>query len=215
VKAAPAATSARDQRPTSTPALGFSTDQHQAASANSLAASQTYSVTVVGPAEVEATDDTANMVLMNIWRGNESYFRSWDTSGSSIGSASSSWRGSYYVADLPGSGNILTMSVFPGPGWLLQAFWRDGGSSGTADDVGYFRYIPLSSSGAIEWQNADTTWSGPMGYVGIPGTGSIQAQGDIMVGTVVYQTAWRNNEGWVRTVVVSNTDRTRPISANT
>lgn len=78
---------------------------------------------------------------------------------------------------------------------LYQSFWRGG--------VGYVRTVPVVN-GAPDYAHADH-WSKPITVSGIPGTGTVQAQANVIDGNRLLQVFWRNNVGYTRYVPYNGT----------
>ena len=81
------------------------------------------------------------------------------------------------------TGNILT-----------QGFWRG--------NQGWYRTVPIVN-GDLDWASA-SAWSGPISINTMPGSGSMQAQENIITGNTMTQGVWRGNQGWYRTVPIVN-----------
>lgn len=95
---------------------------------------------------------------------------------------------------LPGSGALQTES-YPVIGSTLNHYlWRG--------NQGWSRSMPIVY-GQVQWSNA-SAWSGPYNVNVLPGSGDMQTQSDYVIGGHLWQTHWRGNGGWYRTVPIVN-----------
>jgi hypothetical protein len=78
---------------------------------------------------------------------------------------------------------------------LQEAFWRG--------NQGYYRTVPWGTNGQPDYAAAPA-WNGPLALSLLPGAGSIQAADNFRVGAVLWQSFWRGNQGWYRTVPVTS-----------
>ncbi len=76
---------------------------------------------------------------------------------------------------------------------LLQSFWRDGD--------GLERTVPVTGGDPV-WLEA-SAWGNPVATSDLPGSGSMQALTNYILGDTLYQAFWRGNQGWIRTVPIT------------
>jgi hypothetical protein len=79
---------------------------------------------------------------------------------------------------------------------LAQSFWRG--------NQGYSRTVPISNN-EIQWNQA-SAWSAPTLITTLPGSGDMQAESEFVVGNTLTQSIWRGNQGFWRTVPISNNE---------
>ena len=75
---------------------------------------------------------------------------------------------------------------------LLQSYWR--GAEGLE------RTVPVTASDP-DWLDA-SAWDDPISASALPGSGYMQALTNYILGNTLYQSFWRGNQGWSRTVPV-------------
>jgi hypothetical protein len=141
-------------------------------------------------------------LMQAFWRSDQGFYRvvpmkadatpDWSNAGA--------WGGPVALAGMPGSGSMQAQSDFVMPnGQLMQAFWRG--------DQGFYRVVPMKADGTPDWDKAGA-WGGPVLLGGLPGSGSLQAQSDVVLKNgQLLQTIWRGNQGWTRSVPMK-TDQT-------
>ncbi len=129
-----------------------------------------------------------------IWRGNQGWYRSLPTTRGQIDWSSSGWSGPIPIGGLPGSGDMQTQTDFVVGSTLWQPFWRG--------NQGWYRTVPIVNS-QPQWGSA-SGWTGPMPITALPGSGDIQTQADYTVGGTLWQSFWRGNQGFYRTVPIIN-----------
>ncbi len=99
------------------------------------------------------------------------------------------------IPTLPGSGTLQTQTDFVIGNTIWRAFWRG--------DQGWYRTIPIVN-GVIQWGQA-SAWIGPYAIsTNMPGSGTLQMTYDIVLGSTLWQTVWRGDQGWRRTVPIVN-----------
>ena len=77
---------------------------------------------------------------------------------------------------------------------LLQSFWRGG--------EGLERTVPVTT-GDPQWLGA-SAWANPVSASALPGGGYMQALANYILDDTLYQSLWRGNQGWQRTVPVED-----------
>lgn len=92
---------------------------------------------------------------------------------------------------------ILWYTTCDGASWgtgstLIQYFWRG--------NQGWMRTVPIIS-GSPDFNQA-SSWSGPVAISTLPGTGDMQAESNVIIGSTLYQEIWRSDTRWTRTVPV-------------
>ncbi|MEM7334105.1 MAG: hypothetical protein AAF490_18615 [Chloroflexota bacterium] len=131
-------------------------------------------------------------LMVSLWRGDLGYARLANVSSGIPSIGWQPWSGPVGLSSFPGSGDIQAQSMFRVGQTLHQSYWRN--------NQGYSRTVPCAG-GNPDWNNA-TAWSGPVGLSSFPGSGSIQAQGGVVIGSTLYQEYWRNNQRYSRTVPI-------------
>lgn len=137
-------------------------------------------------------------VYQTQWRGDRTYSRAAFTDNDSfvLWGADPPWTASSVSSTdyLPGSGAVQTESFVVIGNTLEHYTWRG--------NQGWSRKIPINK-GQIGWAAA-TGWSGPYNVNVLPGSGDMQSQSDYVIGSNLWQTHWRGNGGWYRTVPIVN-----------
>lgn len=105
------------------------------------------------------------------------------------------WPGSAGLNSLPGAGVLQSKANYRVGNNLIQAVWRN--------NQGWTRNVPIVND-AIQWENAPTVWTGPVGIDSMPGSGNMQAHGDYATSNTLIQAIWRNNQGYARNVPIVN-----------
>ena len=100
----------------------------------------------------------------------------------------------FTLGGLAGSGSMQSESNFIVGNILWQAYWRG--------NEGWSRTVPIVNNN-IDWSSA-SGWAGPIPIAALPGSGSMQSQGNFVMGNTLWQAFWRGNEGWSRTVPIVN-----------
>lgn len=129
----------------------------------------------------------------SLWRGNEGWYRTVPVEGTYVDwEAASDWAGPLSLDGLPGSGAMQSQSGFVAGSAHWQSLWRR--------DRGWYRTVPVVN-GDPDWSNA-SGWGGPVTLAGLPGSGSMQSQSDFVAGSTLWQSIWRGDQGWYRTVPI-------------
>ncbi|HEX9677115.1 MAG TPA: hypothetical protein VGA07_14160 [Anaerolineales bacterium] len=129
----------------------------------------------------------------SLWRGNEGWYRTVPIQGTQVDwNHASTWAGPISLSGMPGSGTIRTLDDFVVGSVYWQSFWRT--------YHGWYRTVPVVN-GAPDWRNAGL-WQGPSAVAGLPGGGTLQTQGGFVAGTTLWQSIWRGDQGWYRTVPI-------------
>lgn len=154
--------------------------------------------TPVRPA-MDAIDDyvLGSYLQQSIWRTNIGFTRRvpLDSSGNPNWLTASPWSAPITAqSTLPsGSSNVQAQSFLKQPNnTMLLSIWRD--------NLGYLKTFTISGNEVI-W-TSDTTWSSPISPPPNTGTGNIQAQSDIIIGSSLLQSVWRNDIGYIRWVPI-------------
>ncbi len=77
---------------------------------------------------------------------------------------------------------------------LFQSFWRG--------NEGLGRTVPVVA-GDPQWSDAGD-WDGSVSASDLDGEGDLQALANYIIGDTLYQSYWRGNQGWLRTVLVAD-----------
>jgi hypothetical protein len=156
--------------------------------------------TPVRPA-MDAIDDyvLGSYLQQSIWRTNVGFTRRvpLDNSGNPNWLTASPWSAPITAqSTLPaGRYNVQAQSFLKQPNnTMLLSIWRD--------NLGYSKTFTISGNEVI-W-SSDTTWSSPISPPPNTGTGNIQAQSDIIIGSTLLQSVWRNDIGYIRWVPIVN-----------
>jgi hypothetical protein len=162
------------------------------------AGNSTFSNTASATTLAEPPPAIPQPVLRQVfWRGGVGYSRTVPfVSGTSTPdwARASGWS-SQSAAGLPGWGTVQSWDTYAQQSGLLEAFWRG--------NQGYYRLVPWASNGHPNYAAAPA-WRGPLSPSGLPGVGSIQAQDSCQVGSVMWQSFGRGDQGWYRTVPVDS-----------
>ncbi|HEV2145919.1 MAG TPA: hypothetical protein VGR37_00735 [Longimicrobiaceae bacterium] len=139
-------------------------------------------------------------MMESVWRTDTGYWRiiNRNPGGEVDWWGSSGWSAPVGIGTLPGSGSYQAQSdfVYPNGSTLMQAIWRGG--------QGWYRTVPMLN-GEPNW-GAASAWSGPVALSTLPGSGTVQAQDEIVYtsGSALMQSFWRGDQGWHRTVPMLN-----------
>lgn len=129
----------------------------------------------------------------SLWRGNQGWYRTVPVDGTHVDwDHAETWAGPLSLDGLPGSGAMQSQSGFVAGSEHWQSLWRR--------DRGWYRTVPVLN-GTPDWGNAGD-WGGPVTLLGIPGSGSMQSQSDFVAGSTLWQSVWRADQGWYRTVPI-------------
>lgn len=136
------------------------------------------------------------ILLQSFWRADNGYIREVPVSGDGtiLWSLAAAWEGPLDITTLPGTGAIEAQDNLLLDTQLFQSYWRNG--------EGYVRYVPITN-GRVNWAAAEP-WQGPLDISDLPGTGAVQAQDNIATADTLYQSLWRDDEGWFREVPIVN-----------
>lgn len=94
----------------------------------------------------------------------------------------------------PIEGTVQSQVIYQVGNNMIKGVW--------IDDQGWVQYIPVINDVILWGQPGE--WIGPIALGSMPGSGSVQAHGDYVVGNTLIQGIWQNNEGWTRTVPIAN-----------
>lgn len=114
-------------------------------------------------------------LMQSVWRGDQGFWRTVPfLNGSPNWGAASAWSAPIPVSANPGAGSLQTLDaiVYPNGATLMQSIWRG--------DQGYWRTVPIVN-GAPNF-GAASAWSGPSAPSALPGSGTIQGQGNYFHG---------------------------------
>ncbi len=124
-----------------------------------------------GDIQTLATYVIGNTVYQGIWRGNQGFTRQAPIKNCAPDwRNATAWKGPLSINNLPGSGELQSISSHVVDDILYQEIWRG--------NQGYRRNVPIIN-GQRKWQ--DAPWSRPISKSEYPGSGDIQA----MVGYVL------------------------------
>ncbi|MEM7344154.1 MAG: PKD domain-containing protein [Chloroflexota bacterium] len=99
--------------------------------------------------------------------------------------------GTVVVEDPP----VQTMGGVVAGNTFTQGLWRE--------NEGWVRTVPVVN-GTIDWSNASSWHTPPLALSTLPGSGELQSQDSYILNNLVYQTIWRGDEAWSRTIPVVN-----------
>ncbi|WNG44020.1 hypothetical protein F0U60_07870 [Archangium minus] len=115
------------------------------------------------------------VLRQSFWRGNQGFTRTvpMNMDGTPNWAAASAWSGPTSSSVLPGSGDVQSLSetLYPNGQTMLQGIWRG--------NQGFTRTIPMNADGTPNF-GAASAWSAPIALSGLPGSGSIQSQTDVV-----------------------------------
>ena len=148
-----------------------------------------------GTLQAQTNYRVGNNFIQAIWRGDQGWSRIIPISNDEIqwGQAPA-WSGPVSIGSLPGSGSVQAHGDYATTNTLVQGIWRN--------NEGWTRNVPIVN-GVIQWSQAGN-WSGPISIGGLPGSGDIQAQDNFVVGNTYWQSIWRSDSQYSRSVPVVN-----------
>ena len=124
-----------------------------------------------GSGDMQAHGDYAvgNTLVQAIWRNNWGYSRNVPIVGGVVlwGEAGT-WSSPLSISTLPGSGDMQATDNYVGGNTYWQSFWRS--------NVQYTRYAPIIN-GVVRFDQV-SAWSVTTAQENLPGSGSVQAQGN-------------------------------------
>ncbi|MCL4264494.1 MAG: hypothetical protein KJ069_14820 [Anaerolineae bacterium] len=146
-----------------------------------------------GNVEVLAGYVVGSTLHQGLWRGNQGWSRTVPIVNGAVNwGGASTWSGPVSATTLPGSGTVQSLGGYRLGNILYQSLWRG--------DQGWTREVPVVNN-QPDWNNA-SAWSGPVNISNLPGSGSINSQADFIIGNTLWQSVWRGNQGWMRTVPI-------------
>lgn len=148
-----------------------------------------------GDMQTQVNYRIGNGFIQAIWRSNQGWMRTVPIVNDVIqwGQAPA-WGGPLSLSGLPGTGDLQTQGDYAAGNTLIQTIWRS--------DQGWTRYVPIVN-GVVQWSQAGA-WSGPLSINTLPGSGSIQASDNFVVGNTYWQTIWRSNQQYTRYAPIIN-----------
>lgn len=137
-----------------------------------------------GSGDMQAHGDYAvgNTLVQAIWRNNWGYSRNVPIVGGVVQwSQAGPWSSPLSISTLPGSGDMQATDNYVVGNTYWQSFWRS--------DVQYTRYAPIIG-GVVRFDQA-SGWSVTTSQENLPGSGSVQTQGN-------YVLSWTGANGGIR-----------------
>ncbi|MCL4872301.1 MAG: hypothetical protein KJ063_25350, partial [Anaerolineae bacterium] len=146
-----------------------------------------------GNVEVLAGYVVGNTLHQALWRGNQGWSRTVPIVNGAVNwGGASTWSGPVAASTLPGSGTVQSLGGYRLGNTLYQSMWRG--------NQGWAREVPIVNNQPV-WGSA-TAWSGPVDISNLPGAGTMNSQADFIIGNTLWQSVWRGNQGWMRTVPI-------------
>jgi hypothetical protein len=145
-------------------------------------------------------DPTEQGIMQSVFRGGYYYYRSgriWGDDKDYING--DQWSSGFASTSglFPGLGDVQAMSTYyqSSNSYYVDTIWRS--------NQGYTRYVPTAGT-AILWDKS-SQWYGPTGIETFPGSGELQALSTYYKSnkSILVQTVWRGDVGYVREVPVS------------